>query len=37
MRPSPPAEAPDPDALEAMAEDLASYGTEVVGPPGPPR
>jgi len=37
MRLSPPAEAPDPDVLEAMAEDLASYGTEVVGPPGPPR
>src|SRR5215218_4805232 len=25
--------APDPEALEAMAADLASYGTEVVGPP----
>ncbi len=37
MRLSPSAEAPDPDVLEAMAEDLASYGTEVVGPPGPPR
>jgi quercetin dioxygenase-like cupin family protein len=29
--------APDPELLEAMAADLASYGTEVVGPPGPPR
>jgi quercetin dioxygenase-like cupin family protein len=33
----PPAEAPDPELLEAMSKDLASYGTEVVGPPGPPR
>jgi quercetin dioxygenase-like cupin family protein len=32
-----PGEAPDPELLEAMAADLASYGTEVVGPPGPPR
>ena len=32
-----PGGAPDPELLEAMAEDLASYGTEVVGPPGPPR
>jgi quercetin dioxygenase-like cupin family protein len=31
------AEAPDPELLEAMSKDLASYGTEVVGPPGPPR
>jgi quercetin dioxygenase-like cupin family protein len=33
----PPAEAPDPELLEAMSKDLTSYGTEVVGPPGPPR
>ena len=32
-----PGGAPDPELLEAMAADLASYGTEVVGPPGPPR
>ena len=32
----PPAADPDPDVLEAMAKDLARYGTEVVGPPGPP-
>jgi quercetin dioxygenase-like cupin family protein len=34
---STPSGAPDPELLEAMAADLASYGTEVVGPPGPPR
>jgi len=27
----------DQDLLEEMAGDLAAYGTEVVGPPGPPR
>jgi quercetin dioxygenase-like cupin family protein len=32
-----PSGAPDPKLLEAMAADLASYGTEVVGPPGLPR
>jgi hypothetical protein len=34
----PPATARPPDAatLEEMAKDLARYGTEVVGPPGPP-
>ena len=32
-----PSGPPDPELLEAMAADLASYGTEVVGPPGPPR
>ena len=32
-----PSGALDPELLEAMAADLASYGTEVVGPPGPPR
>ena len=35
----PPASIESPDAaiLEEMAEDLASYDTEVVGPPGPPE
>lgn len=33
----PPTEALDPELLAAMSKDLASYGTEVVGPPGPPR
>ena len=33
----PPTGTPDPNVLEAMAKDLASYCTEVVGPPGPPR
>ena len=33
----PPAAEPDPDVLEALAKDLASYGTEVVGPPGAPQ
>lgn len=33
----PPAGEPDPTILEMMAEDLASYGTEIVGPPGPPQ
>ncbi len=28
---------PDPRLLEEMGRDLAGYGTEVVGPPGPPR
>ncbi len=37
LTPPPPAADPDPELLEAMAKDLASYGTEVVGPPGPPR
>jgi quercetin dioxygenase-like cupin family protein len=32
-----PSGALDPKLLEAMAADLASYGTEVVGPPGPPQ
>lgn len=27
---------PDAAVLEEMAKDLAGYGTEVVGPPGPP-
>lgn len=31
-----PAEEPDMAVLEEMAKDLASYGTEVVGSPGPP-
>jgi quercetin dioxygenase-like cupin family protein len=29
--------ASDPELLKVMAADLASYGTEVVGPPGPPQ
>ena len=35
----PPASLKPPDAaiLEELAEDLAGYGTEVVGPPGPPE
>jgi mannose-6-phosphate isomerase-like protein (cupin superfamily) len=33
----PPAGEPDPTILEKMAEDLASYGTKIVGPPGPPQ
>jgi quercetin dioxygenase-like cupin family protein len=33
---SPPSGEPDMDFLEEMTKDLASYGTEVVGPPGPP-
>jgi quercetin dioxygenase-like cupin family protein len=28
---------PDMAVLEELAKDLASYGTEVVGPPGPPE
>jgi quercetin dioxygenase-like cupin family protein len=28
---------PDTAVLEEMSKDLAGYGTEVVGPPGPPR
>lgn len=28
---------PDPVLLEEMGRDLAAYGTEVVGPPGPPQ
>jgi hypothetical protein len=28
---------PDSALLEEMDRDLAGYGTEVVGPPGPPR
>ncbi len=35
--PPPPAEPPDAAFLEEMAEDLAGYDTEVVGPPGPPE
>jgi mannose-6-phosphate isomerase-like protein (cupin superfamily) len=27
----------DPGLLEEMGRDLAGYGTEVVGPPGPPQ
>ncbi len=33
----PPAGPPDAAFLEEMAKDLASYGTELVGPPGPPE
>jgi quercetin dioxygenase-like cupin family protein len=33
----PPEEEPDMALLEEMARDLAIYGTEVVGPPGPPQ
>ena len=33
----PSAGAADAAALEEMAEDLAGYDTEVVGPPGPPE
>jgi len=32
-----PSGAPDPELMEAMSADLASYGTEVIGPPGPPQ
>jgi quercetin dioxygenase-like cupin family protein len=32
-----PSGAPEPELLEAMGADLASYGTEVVGPPDPPQ
>lgn len=28
---------PDTVVLKELATDLASYGTEVVGPPGPPQ
>ena len=35
--PPSPAEPPDAAFLEEMAEDLAGYDTEVVGPPGPPE
>lgn len=35
--PPPTAELPDMAVLEDLAKDLASYGTEVVGPPGPPE
>jgi mannose-6-phosphate isomerase-like protein (cupin superfamily) len=34
---APLAQAPGPDVLKAMAEDLVSYGTGVVGPPVPLR
>ena len=34
---TPPAGDPAPALLEEMARDLAGYGTEVVGPPGPPQ
>ena len=30
-------DAPKAAFLEEMAKDLASYGTELVGPPGPPE
>ncbi len=33
----PPKEEPDMALLEEMARSLASYGTEAVGPPGPPQ
>jgi quercetin dioxygenase-like cupin family protein len=33
----PPTGLPDAAFLEEMAKDLASYGTELVGPPGPPE
>jgi quercetin dioxygenase-like cupin family protein len=33
---SPPTAVPDAAVSNEMAKDLASYGTEVVGPPGPP-
>lgn len=33
----PTPEEPDQGLLEEMGRDLAAYGTEVVGPPGPPR
>ena len=32
-----PSGGPDAAVVEEMGEDLADYGTEVVGPPGPPR
>ena len=32
-----PSEEPDDAVLEEMGRDLAGYGTEVVGPPGPPE
>ena len=32
-----PSGEPDDAVLEEMGKDLAGYGTEVVGPPGPPR
>lgn len=35
--PPPTAEPPDMAVLEDLAKDLASYGTQVVGPPGPPE
>ncbi len=35
--PPAPVEPPDAAILEEMAEDLAGYDTEVVGPPGPPE
>ena len=35
--PPSPAGPPDMAVLEEMARDLASYDTEVVGPPGPPE
>ncbi len=37
LTPRPSSEAPDMAFLEAMTKDLESYGTEVVGPPGPSR
>jgi quercetin dioxygenase-like cupin family protein len=35
--PPTPLEPPDAATFEEMAEDLAGYDTEVVGPPGPPE
>ncbi len=35
--PPPPAGPPDMAVMEELAKDLASYSTEVVGPPGPPE
>ncbi len=35
--PPPSSEAPDMALLEVMTQGLVSYGTEMVGPPGPPR
>jgi uncharacterized RmlC-like cupin family protein len=35
--PPPSTEPPDMAVLEELAKDLASYDTEVVGPPGPPE
>jgi hypothetical protein len=32
-----PSGEPDAAFLEEMGKDLAGYGTELVGPPGPPQ